>query len=124
MKTKNCKYCDEPFESEHGNSGYCTDECAMEAKKVRQKDLRDGIKSLLPILIQNHKILDEMFQKEQREFTEQQLQLDGIDFSLCRHLYPDLQNPKLRRLDFGTYYLETDNNFLTIKLFKHETSPI
>ncbi len=124
METKKCKYCSESFDVEHGNSDYCGDECAMEAKKERQKILRDGIKSLLPILIHNHKILDELFQKEQREFTERQLQLEGIDFSLCRHLFPDSQSNNLRRLDFGTYYLETDNNFLTIKLYKHETNSI
>ena len=124
METKNCKYCGEPFDGGHGNSGYCDDECAMEAKKERQKIIRDGIKSLLPILIHNHKILAALYKTEQRIFTEQQLELEGIDFSLFRHLFPEPDNPKLIRCDFGTYYLETNDNFLTFKLSQHEAETI
>lgn len=124
METKDCKYCGESFDGGHGNSGYCSDECAMEAKKERQKIIRDGIKSLLPILIHNHKILDALYKTEQRIFAEQQLELEGIDFSLFRHLYPELDNTKLIRCDFGTYYLETNDNFLTFKLNQHETETI
>ncbi len=121
MEEKICKYCGGEFEAEHGNMDYCSDDCSMEARKERQKHLRDGVKTLLPILFNNHRILDSLWTASRTNFTEEELVLEGLDPSLCRHLYPIPGNQNVVNLDFGTYFLETSDNFLTFKLCIHET---
>lgn len=115
--------CSHEFEPEHGNEAYCSSECYIKAKRKRQRKHRNGIKTLLNILLNNHKILDELWMGGKREFTEEELHQEGLDTSLCRHLFPNPHNTQHKRLDFGEYFLETENNFFTFKLYKNEPNP-
>ena len=122
INTKYCNYCDDEFEAENGNSGYCSDECRTKARKFRQDERYHGIRSLLPVLHGNHALLESLFlSKGNKIYTGRELELEGLDFSLFRKLYPDPDNQQIVHLDFGTYFLETRDNFQTFKINKHET---
>lgn len=116
-----CDYCDSEFEQEHGNDRYCCDEHRDLARKFRQGEKYKGISSLLPVLHHNHLLLEKLSYRKQESFTEEELELEGLDTSLYRRSYPEASNQDWVRLDFGTYYLDTQDNFQTFKLFKHET---
>jgi hypothetical protein len=121
MNEKRCKYCGGAFVPVHGNTGFCTDECAKQARKLRNFIRYNSINTLLPIMLANHELLQDLYGKGKLELTAQELESEGLDFSIFRRLYPDPNQPGLIRMDFGTYYLETGDNFQNFKLFIHET---
>jgi hypothetical protein len=116
-----CEWCGHAFELEHGNSKYCCNEHGDLAKKFRQEEKYSGVSSLLPILNNNHSILHRLSHTKREIFNAVELESEGMDFSLFRRLYPERENLNLIRLDFGTFYLETEDNYQTFKLSKHET---
>lgn len=116
-----CDYCGEDFELEHGNSRYCCGEHRDLARKFRQTEKYQGISSLLPILHRNHELLDTLYSKKLEDFSAEDLEAEGLDFSLFRRLYPERDNRNWIRLDFGTYFLDSTDNFQTFKLSKNET---
>lgn len=116
------KECSREFEPEHGNKVYCSEECYLKTKKSRQRRYRNGVKNLLHILLKNHKILDELWLTGKREFSEEELLQEGLDPSLCRHTFPNRNSKQFRHMDFGGYYLITENNFSSFKLYKNEIS--
>ena len=113
-----CEYCGEDFEQEHGNSRYCCDEHRYLARKFRQGERYNGISSLLPILYHNHHLLEKLSYKKQDSFSAEELEAEGLDFSLFRRLYPERTNREWIRLYFGTYFLDSTDNFQTFKLNK------
>jgi hypothetical protein len=117
---KICVWCGNPFEPTHGNSNYDSAECQEKAKKKRQKQKRDPIKGFLPILMKNHEILDKHFTDGKLEITFSEIEAYDLDISLCRRLNPPTEHVGKSMLDFGTYYLITDTNFQTFKIYKHE----
>jgi hypothetical protein len=116
-----CDWCGTEFEQSHGNERYCSEEHKNLAKKFRQGERYGGISPLLPILHHNHDVLEKLFYRKQDSFAAIELESESLDFSLFRRLYPDMNNNEMIRLDFGTYYLETDDNYQTFKLYKYET---
>lgn len=117
---KTCLWCKNLFESNHGNDNYCCIEHQEEAKKERQKQKRDPIKSFIPILMKNHEILNKIYTNGKHELSANEIEAYGLDISLCRHMQaPQAFEGKLM-LDFGTYYLITEHNFLTFKIEKHD----
>lgn len=120
MYNKHCKYCGLEFIPTHGNDGLCSEECTKEARKLRNFIRYNSIRSLMPILLRNHEILNSFFERNQLEITAEELENEGLDFSLFRRLYPDPGNTSFIRLDFGTFYLDTINDFLNFKLNIHE----
>jgi hypothetical protein len=119
----NCAWCGKAYEPRHGNSRHCCDEHEVAARKRRQRKRYNAISPLLPLIIENHEVLDRLFQLNQPLYTAAELENEGLDFSLFRRLYPKPENREIIWLDFGKYYLETSDNFLTFKLSKHETQP-
>jgi hypothetical protein len=121
MNTKQCRYCGLEFIANHGNDGLCSEECTKGARKLRNFNRYNSVSSLLPVLLRNHGLLNFLYKKKQLTVTAEELENDGLDFSLFRRLYPEPNNISLVRLDFGTYYLDTEDNFQTFKLNIHET---
>ncbi len=113
-----CEYCGEDFEQEHGNLRYCCNEHRDLARKFRQGEKYNGISSLLPILYRNHQLLEKLSYTKQESFSAEELEAEGLDFSLFRRLYPERNNREWIRLDFGTYFLDSKDNFQTFKLHK------
>lgn len=124
METKKCKNCGIGFLTNHGNKDYCSNKCYIDLKKRRQRKARDGIKSLLHVLHKNHAILDALWKAGIQEFSEKELELKGLDFSLCRHIKLDTKDSIARRLDFGEYFLITFDNFSNFKLYSNDTSTL
>ncbi len=122
MNDKVCKYCGDIFISTHGNDGYCSEECEKEARKLRNHLRYNSISSLFPVMLANHKLLEGYFEAKRFDFSGEELENDGLNFSIYRKLYPEPNNLDLIRLDFGTYYLETNKNSQTFKLYKNETT--
>ena len=81
---KQCAYCKKRFER-HGNASYCGLKCYDKSKRLRQKEDRDAIKDLLPILIANHKLLTRLL-KVSPIATRTQLEQSGFDMSIVRRL--------------------------------------
>jgi hypothetical protein len=121
---KHCKLkrCKEPFLPEHGNEEYCCDEHQEEAKLEAQKERRDPIKHFIPILMKNHERIETMFLQGMTEVTSEVLEAYAVDLSLCRHVKAPATHVGKLMLDFGTYYLITETDFLIFKLFKHDTN--
>lgn len=117
-----CDWCGYEFELEHGNERYCSDEHRDLSRKFRQGEKYKGISSLLPTLNRNHVLLEKLSHRKQEIFTGAELESEGLDFSLFRRLYPEPDDSTWIRLDFGTFYLDTKDNFKTYKLEKHETT--
>jgi predicted nucleic acid-binding Zn ribbon protein len=89
MYNKHCRYCGLEFKPTHGNDGLCSDECTKEARKLRNFIRYNSIRSLMPVLLRNHEILSSFFERKQLEITAEELENEGLDFSLFRRLYPD-----------------------------------
>jgi hypothetical protein len=122
MNKKKCKYCEKEFVPAHGNNGICSDECTKAARKLRNYRRYNSVSRLLPIMLANHEILLGLFEKESLNPTGEELESEGLDFSLFHRLYPDINNKRHIRLDFGTFYIDTLDDFKTFKLSKHETT--
>jgi hypothetical protein len=117
---KNCDWCGLVFTPTHGNDGCCGDECAYEKKKARQKEKRDAVKKFFPIMFQNNEMLEEMYDAGILEPTIKELENYGVDVSMCRYCH-STEGSNGIMLDAGAYYLITETNFQTFKLFKHDT---
>ncbi len=122
MDKKKCNYCKKEFTFKHGNKGYCSDPCEDIARKLRGYKRYNSIKNLTPTMLDNHKLLNSLFERKLFDLTVLFLENEGLDFSIFRRLYPEPGNSQYIRLDFGTYYLETKDDFLTFKLYKYETT--
>ena len=122
MNKKKCKYCEKEFVPAHGNNGFCSEECTKAARKLRNYRRYNSISPLLPMMLANHELLNGLFEKKLLDLTAQELISEGLDFSIFRRLYPEPGNNQFIRLDFGSFYLETLDNFLTFKLYKYETT--
>ena len=119
---KVCLWCGDLFTPNHGNDNYCCREHQEEAKKDRQKQKRDPIKKLIPILMANHEILDNLVIQGKSELTADEVEAYHLDISLCRHLKTQGEHIVKLMLDFGTYYLITETDFLIFKIHKHATT--
>ncbi len=115
---KKCKWCNEEFIPDHGNDTYCSDH-DYDAKRERQKQERDPIKHLLILLKDNHKALHSMFCDGILEANAVLLEAYRVDISLCRYLQSSTEHKGMLTLDFGQYFLTTDNTFSLFKLHKH-----
>lgn len=120
MNKKKCKYCGKKFVPVHGNNSFCSVACKKAARTLRNYKRYNSINRLLPVMLANHEVLLALDNKKITEVTVQELESEGLDFSLFRRLYPDPGNNLLVRLDFGTYFLQTEDNFKTFKLYRHE----
>jgi hypothetical protein len=120
MEEKICRNCQEEFETEHGNTNYCSTDCYMYSKKVRQRKARDAIKPLLNILLRNHKILDRLWTFTKREYSMEELNSEGLDTSLCRILFPNPDNKNIKYYDFGAYSIVPTTNSQIFKILKNE----
>ncbi len=122
---KKCLWCSKQFTPGHGNSNYCSQECAIAAKAERQKAKRDPIARFIPILVANHEKLESLFNEGTIELSREALELHQIDISLVRYLKPPPEHHAYLMLDFGVFYMITNSTFLNFKIFKHETtSPV
>lgn len=121
MNEKKCNFCKKEFPVNHGNDSYCSDACDDAARKLRGYKRYNSIKRLLPAMLANHELLHELFEKNLFDFTVQELEAEGLDFSIFHRLYPEPKNDLFIRMDFGTYFLDTHDDFQTFKLCKHET---
>lgn len=119
---KVCPWCGDLFTPEHGNDAYCCPDHQEQAKKERQKRKRDPVSRFFPILMRNHEAIGKLFADGKMELTAEEVIAYGIDLSLCRHMQPPLEHQGKLLLDFGQYYLITETNFLTFKIFKHDTA--
>ncbi len=119
---KKCAWCGEEFTPLHGNSIYDTPGCEEAARLERQKKKRDPIARFLPILVNNHEVIDHLTSKGKTEITKQEVEAYQLDLSLCRHLQPPPEHEGKIMLDFGEYYLITEPDFLTFKIYNHVTS--
>jgi ribosomal protein S10 len=123
-ESKKCKLprCGESFIPTHLNESYCCEEHKDEAKRDRQKLQRDCYKRFIPIYIKNNEIMADLFAEEIKELTAESIEKYGLDLSLCRICKAQPEYPESILMDFGAFYLLTDKNFLTFKLYKHETA--
>lgn len=121
-KLKNCAWCGDEFTPKHGNNIYDTAECEEAARLDRQKRKRDPIARFLPILVKNHEVIDRLNREGKTEITRQEIAAHQLDISLCRHLQPPPEHEGKIMLDFGDYYLITEPEFLTFKIYKHEAA--
>jgi len=117
---KTCRWCGDTFEPTHGNGNYCSTNCQGESKKARQKQRRDPIRRFIPILMRNHEIIDKVFGEGKLEINASEIEAYKLDISICRYINPPAEHAGKSMLDFGTYYLITDANFKTFKIYKHE----
>ena len=120
MNTIYCAWCGGKFTPTHGNNKYCCDEHEDEARKLRQKNDRDPTARFLPILRDNHRIIAALVRAGKTELTKSEMDAYQIDISLCRHLQPPPEHEGKLLLDFGHYFLITESDFLTFKIYKHE----
>lgn len=123
-KNKSCAWCGEEFTPLHGNTIYDSHECEEAARLDRQKKKRDPIARFLPIMVSNHEAINRLYNEEKMEFTRKEVDAYNIDISLCRHLQPPPEHEGKILLDFGEFYLTTETDFLTFKIFKHAASSI
>jgi hypothetical protein len=123
-KNKSCAWCGEEFIPLHGNTIYDSPECEEAARLDRQKKKRDPIARFFPIMIINHEAINRLYNEGKMEFTRKEVDAYNIDISLCRHLQPPPEHEGKILLDFGEFYLTTETDFLTFKIFKHATSSI
>lgn len=121
-KLKNCAWCGDEFTPLHGNSIYDTSECEESARLERQKKKRDPIARFFPIMMSNHEAIDRLIKEGKTELTRKDVDAFKIDISLCRHLQTPLEHEGKIMLDFGEYYLITETDFLTFKIYKHVES--
>ena len=119
---KTCLWCGEKFEPRHGNNEFCSTGCQDQAKRERQKQKRDPIKNFIPILIKNHEILDRIFNEGKTVISSAEVEAYDLDISLCRYLHPPPEHLGKILLDFGVFYLITESDFKTFKIYKHATS--
>ena len=120
-KERNCLLlrCSEVFEPEHGNQWYCCIEHQAEARKERQKERRDPIALFILILMRNHEVIDKLYNEGEIEPSRKLIEAYGFDISLCRYMQPPPEHHGKLMLDVGDYFLITDTQFLTFKIFKH-----
>jgi hypothetical protein len=123
-KIKKCAWCGDEFTPTHGNSIYHTVECEEASRLDRQKKKRDPIARFFPIMMSNHEVIDLLNSEGKTEMAKQEIEAYQLDLSLCRHLQPPPEHEGKIMLDFGEYYLITEPDFLTFKIFKHATYSI
>ena len=120
METKNCLYCQQPFEPEHGNDCYCSAECYALAKAKRQKSIRDPVKELIRIILQNHRIISKLFTEGITVLGFRDVERYGIDISVCQQLIFQEEGSVSLAYSFGEFLLIPDSNFQTYKIEKNE----
>lgn len=120
--TITCPWCGDDFTPDHGNDTYCGDDCKYDAKRDRQKTKRDPISRFIPILMANHEAIHYLSDMGKLELSRSEVDAYTIDISLSRHMQPPGEHAGKLMLDFGEYFLITDLNFLTFKIFKHDTT--
>ncbi len=121
MEKRECRWDQVVFTPDHKNQIYCCDACYDAAKAKRQKQKRDPVKNLILILMSNHERIDNAYKDGKLELDLKAVEAYDIDLSLSRRLQPPSEFAGKRMLDFGMYFLITDNNFQTFKIFKHGT---
>jgi hypothetical protein len=118
---KKCPWCGDVFTPEHGNETYCSTECQNDSRRHRQKQKRDPIAPFIPVLMENHAILHDLYKIGKKDLTPNEIGACKLDLSLCRYLQPPPPLFGKLLLDFGIYILVTDTNFLIFKIETHDT---
>ena len=121
---RKCKLssCGKPFTPAHDNETYCRREHQYIARKIRQRLHREIFKKFIPIYIRNNEIMAGLFAQNIAVLTVNDIEVYGIDVSLCRYCYSTTGAPEEILMDFGAYSLTTDKTFTTFKLSQNEAN--
>ncbi len=117
---KICKYehCpNKEFTASRLNQEYCSSDCKKKANNLKAKKKRNATKKVNYILKNNRDILEDLFNKGQKNVTLNELQELGFDYGFHTHRKKDtkLEIMVLFYYEYGLYNEKEDSlNFFTI----------